>query len=174
MNRIVVIVALVLLAAGAIYMTTGGDSQPVPDSADAPTAADTGSGAAPAPTVGLIDDARIINAESEPGNWLAYGRTYEEQRFSPLEAINKESVGELGLEWYRDMGSNRALESTPIVVDGTMFLTTAWSRVHAIDAVTGEEKWMYDPKVPGAWARKACCDVVNRGAAVYKLSLIHI
>ncbi len=118
--------------------------------------------------IGLIDDDRINNAESEPGNWLAYGRTYEEQRFSPLDQINKQTVSRLGLAWYADMRSNRALESTPIVVDGMMFVSSAWSRVYAFDAVTGEEIWAYDPKVPGAWGRKACCDVVNRGVAVYK------
>ena len=51
-------------------------------------------------SVGLIDDERIIKAESEPGNWIAHGRTYEEQRFSPLSKINKVSVTELGLAWY--------------------------------------------------------------------------
>jgi quinohemoprotein ethanol dehydrogenase len=122
----------------------------------------------PEPTVGLIDEERIINADSEPGNWLAYGRTYEEQRFSPLTQINTESVGELGLAWFTDMRSNRALESTPIIVDDMMFVSSAWSRVYALDARTGEEIWFYDPKVPGAWGRKACCDVVNRGVAVYK------
>ena len=61
----------------------------------------------------MIDEERIKNAESEPGNWLAYGRTYEEQRFSPLEQINKDSVANLGLAWFKDMQSNRALESTP-------------------------------------------------------------
>ncbi|MDC0576682.1 hypothetical protein OAP03_00065 [Gammaproteobacteria bacterium] len=72
-------------------------------------------------SIGLIDDDRILSAESEPGNWLAYGRTYEEQRFSPLEQINKETIGDLGLVWSKDMGTNRALEATPIVVDGIMF-----------------------------------------------------
>jgi len=72
-------------------------------------------------SVGLIDDKRIIEAESEPENWIAHGRTYEEQRFSPLAKINKESVSDLGLAWYKDMGTNRALEATPIVVDGIMF-----------------------------------------------------
>ena len=79
--------------------------------------------------IGLIDDERIKNAESEPGNWLAYGRTYEEQRFSPLTQINKSNVADLGVAWYKDMGTNRALESTPIVVDDIMFFTTSWSRV---------------------------------------------
>ena len=118
--------------------------------------------------VGLIDDERIINAESEPGNWIAHGRTYEEQRFSPLSKINKESVTDLGLAWYKDMGTNRALEATPIVVDGIMFFTSTWSRVYAVEAKTGKTIWKFDPEVPGEWARKACCDIVNRGVAVYE------
>ena len=118
-------------------------------------------------SIGLIDDDRILSAESEPGNWLAYGRTYEEQRFSPLEQINKETIGDLGLVWSKDMGTNRALEATPIVVDGIMFFTSTWSRVYAVDALTGETIWKFDPEVPGEWARKACCDIVNRGVAVY-------
>ena len=123
---------------------------------------------APPPTLGLIDDARIINADSEPGNWLAHGRTYEEQRFSPFTQINRDNVSDLGLAWFRDMGTNRGQEATPIIVDGTMFVTSAWSRVYAIDAVTGDLKWSYDPEVPGEWGRRACCDVVNRGVAVYQ------
>ena len=119
-------------------------------------------------SVGLIDDERIIKAESEPGNWIAHGRTYEEQRFSPLSKINKDSVSDLGLAWYKDMGTNRALEATPIVVDGIMFFTSTWSRVYAVEAKTGETLWSFDPEVPGEWARKACCDIVNRGVAVYQ------
>ena len=139
------------------------------DAEIANTEASLGNDVAPAAaSIGQIDEARINNADSEPGNWLAHGRTYEEQRFSPLTKVNKETVSELGLSWYKDMNTNRALEATPIVVDGTMFLTSSWSRVYALDAVTGEEKWMFDPKVPPEHARKACCDVVNRGVAVYK------
>ena len=118
-------------------------------------------------SIGLIDDERILSAESEPGNWLAFGRTYDERRFSPLKQINKDSVSNLGLVWSKDMGTNRALEATPIVVDGIMFFTSTWSRVYAVEALTGETIWSFDPKVPGEWARKACCDVVNRGVAVY-------
>ena len=118
-------------------------------------------------SIGLIDDERILSAESEPGNWLAFGRTYDERRFSPLKQINKDSVSNLGLVWSKDMGTNRALEATPIVVDGIMFFTSTWSRVYAVEALTGETVWSFDPKVPGEWARKACCDVVNRGVAVY-------
>jgi quinohemoprotein ethanol dehydrogenase len=126
-----------------------------------------GSAEEPNNRIGLIDDARINNHNKEPGNWLAHGRTYEEQRFSPLTQINRDTVQQLGLAWYRDMGTNRTQEATPIVVDGVMFLTSAWSKVFAIKATTGEPLWQYDPKVPGEWGRRACCDVVNRGVAVY-------
>ena len=85
----------------------------------------------------------------------------------PLSQINKETVSDLGLVWSKDMGTNRALEATPIVVDGIMFFTSTWSRVYAVDALTGETIWTFDPKVPGEVARKACCDIVNRGVAVY-------
>ena len=98
-----------------------------------------------ASAIGQIDDARINNAESEPGNWLAYGRDYKEQRFSPLNQINRESVDRLGLAFELDLGSNDALEATPIVVDNTMFFTSTFSIVHAVDAKTGVEKWRYDP-----------------------------
>ena len=161
------LVIVVVIAAAGFGLYTVMQDKAAPQPAAVSDAAATGAVVAE-PTVGLIDDARIISAESEPGNWLAHGRTYEEQRFSPLEQVNKESVSRLGLAWFSDMQSNRAQESTPIVVDGMMFLTTAWSRVYALDAKTGERIWHYDPQVPGAWARKGCCDVVNRGVAVYK------
>ena len=103
-----------------------------------------------------------------PNRLRDYGRSYGEQRFSPLDQVNRDNVANLGLAWFADMRSTRALEATPIVVDGMMFLSSEWSRVHAFDAKTGEELWFYDPQVPGEWGRKACCDVVNRGVAVYK------
>ena len=114
-----------------------------------------------------VDTARILRAESEPGNWLTHGRTYSEQRFSPLTAINTETVGRLGLAWSYDLKMGRGAEATPIVVDGVMYVTSAWSIVHAIDARTGRGLWVYDPKVDRAVGAKACCDVINRGVAVY-------
>ena len=115
-----------------------------------------------------IDGNRINQAESEPGNWLAHGRTYSEQRHSPLNQITTENVANLKLEWFFDTGTNRGHEASPIVVDNTMFFTAPWSVVFAVDAVTGIEKWKYDPKVDKAWGINACCDVVNRGVAVWK------
>ena len=162
MNKVLALLG-VLVVAVVVYTAM---SPQIDDGSSSAEVAQTS--AAVEPTTAFIDDERIKNAESEPGNWLSFGRTYEEQRFSPLTQVNKETVGQLGLAWYKDMNTNRALESTPIVVDDTMFLSSTWSRVYAVDARTGETKWSYDPEVPGEWARKACCDVVNRGVAVYK------
>jgi len=115
-----------------------------------------------------VDGARIRGADAEPGNWLAHGRTYDEQRFSPLREIDRSNVAKLGLAWSFETGVGRGHEATPIVVDGVMFLTLPWSVVVALDARTGEVLWTHDPGVPRAWARNACCDVVNRGVAVWK------
>jgi quinohemoprotein ethanol dehydrogenase len=113
------------------------------------------------------DTARIAAADSEPGNWLTHGRTYGEQRFSPLRAIDTSTVKDLGLAWSYDLQMNRGAEATPLVVDGVMYVTSAWSIVHAIDAKTGRRLWMHDPNVSREVGPKACCDVVNRGVAVY-------
>jgi quinohemoprotein ethanol dehydrogenase len=110
---------------------------------------------------------RLVNAESEPGQWMSHGRTYSEQRFSPLDRITTENVGELGLAWYADLDTRRGQEATPLMVDGVIYVSTAWSMVKAFDALTGEPLWSYDPEVPGGWAVNACCDVVNRGVAVW-------
>jgi quinohemoprotein ethanol dehydrogenase len=109
--------------------------------------------------------ARALAADREPANWLTHGRTYSEQRFSPLVAIDVGTVGGLGLAWSYDLGMNRAAEATPIVVDGVMYVTSAWSIVHAIDAKTGTRRWVYDPNVSREIGARACCDVVNRGVA---------
>ena len=97
-----------------------------------------------------------------------HGRTYSEQRFSPLNKINTSNVKSLGVAWEYRTYSVRGLEATPIVVDGVMFITLSWSKVIALDAKTGKELWQYDPKVPGGTGRYACCDVVNRGVALWK------
>lgn len=115
-----------------------------------------------------VDDARLLRAESDADDWLSYGRTYSEQRFSSLAQINASNVGQLELAWFHDLDTNRGQEATPIVVDGVMYTSTAWSKVVALDAASGKPLWTYDPQVPGATAIKACCDVVNRGVAVYR------
>jgi PQQ-dependent dehydrogenase (methanol/ethanol family) len=115
-----------------------------------------------------ITAARVAAADAEPGNWMAHGRTNDEQRFSPLDQINAGNVAQLGVAWEYETGSVRGLEASPIVVDGVMFFSGNWGTVHAMDARTGKALWTYDPEVPGEWARNACCDIVNRGVAVYE------
>jgi quinohemoprotein ethanol dehydrogenase len=115
-----------------------------------------------------VDVARIVNADQDPANWVSHGRTYSEQRFSPLDAINVDNVERLGLAWYLDLDTNRGQEATPLIIDGVIYSTSAWSKVQAIDAANGKLLWQYDPKVPGEYGAKACCDTVNRGVAAYK------
>jgi PQQ-dependent dehydrogenase (methanol/ethanol family) len=114
-----------------------------------------------------VDGARIMNADSEPGMWMTVGRTYNEQRFSPLKQINDTNASQLGLAWSFDLDTARGQEATPLVVDGVMYFSTAWSKVKALDAKTGQPIWQYDPKVPLEYGVKVCCDVVNRGVAMW-------
>jgi quinohemoprotein ethanol dehydrogenase len=123
--------------------------------------------AAPTPSIGMVDDARIQAAlENEPGSWLAHGIDFTEKRFSPLTQINRENIGELGLAFSKDLGTYHAQEATPLIVDGLMIFPTAWNVVFALDAATGETRWVYDPKVDRGrigtiWAP------FSRGVAVY-------
>ena len=141
-----------------------------PYATDAPeaTTSATPTKAQAATDIAQITTQRITDADATPNDWLAHGRDYKEQRFSPLTQINADTIKDLQLTWSFDMRTTRGLESTPIIVDGIMYMTGAWSVVYALNAKTGEELWHYDPEVAGAWARKACCDVVNRGVAVYE------
>lgn len=116
---------------------------------------------------GGINAAMLLGADGDTANWITHGRTYSEQRFSPLDKVNAGNVGDLGLAWFADMDTARGQEATPLVIDGKLYLTTAWSKVRAFDAATGKALWEYDPQVPGETAVKACCDVVNRGLAVW-------
>ncbi|MGH7820128.1 MAG: PQQ-binding-like beta-propeller repeat protein, partial [Candidatus Binatia bacterium] len=115
-----------------------------------------------------IDEGRLKGADADKNNWLTYGRTYDEQRYSPLDQVNAKNADKLALVWSYDLRSNRGVEVTPIVVDGVMYVTAPWSIVFALDARTGKEIWKWDPKVEKEWGRNACCDVVNRGVAVYE------
>src|SRR5262245_19703637 len=86
---------------------------------------------------GYVNDQRLRDADREPGQWLAAGRTHDEQRYSPLTQINAENVSRLGLAWYYDLDTNRGQEASPIVIDGVLYVTSAWSKVFAFDAKTG-------------------------------------
>jgi PQQ-dependent dehydrogenase (methanol/ethanol family) len=116
-----------------------------------------------------VSDQRLLGA-SDPANagqWMSHGRDYSEQRYSPLTRVSTDNVAQLGLAWFADFDTRRGQESTPIVVDGVLYVTTAWSKLYAYDAKSGKELWRFDPRVPGEWAVNACCDVVNRGVAAW-------
>src|SRR3974390_3334793 len=114
-----------------------------------------------------IDDGRLKGADQDGANWLQYGATYDDHRYSPLIQINEQTVGKLGLVWSRELNTTRGLEATPLVENGVIYTTGSWSIVYAIDALTGDIKWSYDPKVPRERSYFICCDVVNRGVALY-------
>ena len=116
---------------------------------------------------GGIDAMRLVNADQDSANWVSHGRTYSEQRYSPLDQVNRDTVSDLGLAWFTDLDTARGQEATPLVMDGKLYVTTAWSKVYAFDAATGEPLWSYDPEVPGETGVKVCCDVVNRGLATW-------
>jgi quinohemoprotein ethanol dehydrogenase len=115
-----------------------------------------------------VNQARMLKADKDGSNWMSWGRTYSEQRFSPLTQINDKNVSQLGLAWFYDLDTFRGVEGTPVVVDGVMFTSSAWNLTYALDARTGKLLWKYDPDVPRAWGRYACCDVVSRGLAVWE------
>jgi glucose dehydrogenase len=114
-----------------------------------------------------ITEDRLIHADSEPGNWMTNGRSYQETHYSPLAVINDGNIGDLGLAWAFDLDDHRGQEATPLIVNGVMYVSTAWSRLKALDAKTGALIWEYDPQVPPEDAARTCCDAVNRGAVLW-------
>jgi PQQ-dependent dehydrogenase (methanol/ethanol family) len=115
--------------------------------------------------VSILTSERLVNADAEPGNWLSHGRTYSEQRYSPLDQVDASNVNQLGLDWYFDLNDHNVVEATPLVIDGIMYVTEAMGRVFALNAETGKEVWYFDPEVPPETLVKACCQPVNRGVA---------
>lgn len=140
----VAVLSLALCAGAACVPASGAPSQP-----------------------GAVDDSRLRHAAADSANWLIYGGSWLEQRYSRLAQVNAGNVSRLRPAWSFEFDTSRGQESTPLVVDGVMYVTTAWSKVYALDARTGREIWYFDPKVPGPAGFPVCCDVNNRGAAVY-------
>ena len=121
------------------------------------------------PMPGWVTDERVAGAdEDDPGAWLTHGRTFDEQRFSPLTGIDRGNVAGLGVAWFKDLGTYHPVQATPLVVDGVMYFTMPWNIAYALDAATGETLWSFDPQVPGEAVRNSCCGIVSRGLAVYE------
>jgi alcohol dehydrogenase (cytochrome c)/quinohemoprotein ethanol dehydrogenase len=114
-----------------------------------------------------VDAQRLADASKGSTQWITYGGNYEETRFSPLKQIDTTNVGTLGLEWFADYDTNLQQTGTPLYIDGVLYVSTAWSKVYAFEAKTGKQLWKFDPRVPGEWAVKVCCGLVNRGIAAW-------
>ena len=120
------------------------------------------------PGTAAVTSPRLGNADRDAGQWMSYGRTWDEQRFSPLKQINDGNVQGLGLEWFADLSSRRGVEANPLMVDGVIYNIISFNIATAYDAKTGRVLWTYDPKVEPQWARYACCGPSTRGLAVWK------
>src|SRR6187399_2105892 len=121
--------------------------------------------AAPATTFAQVPYDRIVKAESEPANWLTYAGSYKSQRYTQLDQINKQNVPQLKPAWVYQLRAGGVFETSPLVVDGVMYMTEPPSTVTALDVRTGRPLWTWTPKIPD--------DVivigsppVNRGVAI--------
>ena len=94
-----------------------------------------------------VDETRIAANAASGNEWPSVGFDYSATRFSPLTDVSAANVGQLGLAWHYQFDTDRGQEATPLVVDGTLYTTTTWSKVFAFDAATGAPKWSFDPKV---------------------------
>ncbi|WP_420466607.1 PQQ-dependent dehydrogenase, methanol/ethanol family [Panacagrimonas sp.] len=120
-----------------------------------------------------VVDAKALSDQEQGANWLAYGRNFYEQRYSPLTQIDTESVAKLGLQWSMPLPDDHSLLGTPIVVDGVMYFSGSWSVTRAVDARTGKLLWEYDPEsIKHAGDRLRNMWDSNRGLAYWKGTLV--
>ncbi|HEY4038787.1 MAG TPA: PQQ-dependent dehydrogenase, methanol/ethanol family [Burkholderiaceae bacterium] len=117
---------------------------------------------------GQVDEARLRASDREPQNWLTLGRDRSQAYYSPLTDINEHSVERLGFAWEYDLATYRGQEASPIVVDGVMYTSGTWGYVYALNAATGQELWKFDPRAHGQAGRYPCCDLLNRGVALWE------
>jgi alcohol dehydrogenase (cytochrome c) len=110
----------------------------------------------------------LLDGLANPSRWLTYSGTYDGQRFSPLTEITPANAGQLSARWTFQTGiSGHKFEATPVVVDGTLYVTGPLNHAWAIEGKTGKQLWHYQRSLPPADQLKVCCGMVNRGFAVY-------
>lgn len=107
---------------------------------------------------------RLVEAARDPGNWLMYSGQYNGQRFSRLNQINEANVDRVRVKWVRQFVLNELFETSPLVLDGTMYATLPLNKVVALDARTGLRYWGYEHPLPEQIIH--CCGRVNRGLAM--------
>lgn len=152
-RRTSILIPVLTLAAGAVYLQAQRPGRPS----------------------GVVDDVTLRNAAQSKGeDWLSYGFTPQETRYSPLDQINASNVSRLGLAWSYEVGpGGGGQEATPLVHNGVIFSITQWSVVFAVDVRTGKQKWQWDPEVNQTAVRpKICCGNVMRGIAIYDGKII--
>jgi len=115
-----------------------------------------------------VTDDMLLNADKDASNWLLYGRDYQTTRYSPLATVNKGNIKNLKAAWNLSFGVLDGQDSQAVVVNGTVFVTSSYNKVWSVDGATGKVNWKYERELPGDVFPKLCCDVVNRGVAVYK------
>jgi quinohemoprotein ethanol dehydrogenase len=118
-----------------------------------------------------VTAARLVKAADEPGQWMTYGGTYSEQRFSPLKKIDASNVSTLGLQWFADYETNQNQHGSPLYIDGVIYVSTARNVVYAFDAKSGEQLWKYNPMIHGERLRYNV-GLVNRGIAAWRGKII--
>lgn len=106
---------------------------------------------------------KALADESNGSDWLGYGRTYSEQRFSPLEQVNAANVGKLGVDWSIDLPGDVSLVSTPLVAGGVMYFTNSRNFVRAVSATTGKLLWQYDPRIAEVAGDRMRLAAINGG-----------
>src|SRR5271163_2401636 len=111
-----------------------------------------------------VTNERLVHADKEPGNWLMYSNTYNNWRFSRLDQINTQNVKNLHVKWLFQGRHNEKFETTPLVVNGIMYLTRPENDIYALDAETGRVLWVYSYHNPERTYN--CCGKVNRGLAL--------
>ena len=109
---------------------------------------------------------RLVRAGENPSDWLIYGGNYAATWFTPLKQIDTTNVNRLAPAWAFSMGVLGGQDGVPVVNNGIMYITSAWSKLFALDAKTGTLLWMYEADLPENISAMLCCDVVNRGVAV--------
>lgn len=99
-------------------------------------------------------------------DWPVQGGNFRNQRYAAIDDINRQTISRLGLAWYYQFDTDRGQEATPIMVDGTLYVSTAWNEIFAFDPRDGRLLWRFDPLVPRETLSKSCCDAISRGVAV--------
>ena len=107
---------------------------------------------------------RLLHASDEPQNWLTYSGSYASQRYSLLKQVDPSNVKNLELKWVFQAQSLQKFETTPLVVDGIMYITQSPNDVVAVDAKTGRAFWVFH--YANSPAARPCCGIVNRGVAI--------